>query len=131
MKKRYTLYIQVLLLTVMAACATMPSPAGKWQTSLDLPQGAMEIGFNFQVEGNSLTGTTSNQFTGDIPIRDGTVKGNDLQFKVDVQSPGGAMVVVYDGVLENDQIRFTTSFESGAPQGVPANFEMVADRVVE
>lgn len=132
MIKRLILFTQLGLLAMLSACATVPSPTGKWTTSIESPQGPMRAGFDFQVDGKTLTGSTSNDFMSSIPISDGTVNGKDLSFKVRIEGgPGGAMTLNYKGVLENDQIKFNMTFEDGAPPGAPANMEFTADRVPE
>ena len=131
MRKYTGLIVQVMAIMTLAACATMPSPAGKWTSSVDTPQGAIKVGFEFEVDGKTLTGNSSNDFTGAIPIKEGMVNGKDLSFKVSFDTPGGAMTVLYKGVLEGDKLMLTTTFEGGPPQGMPPSIEMVADRVVE
>ena len=132
MIKRLIFFLQLVLFAMLSACATMPSPAGKWTTSIESPQGPMKAGFDFQVDGKALTGSTSNDFVGSIPISDGTVNGKDVSFKVRIEGgPGGAMTLNYKGVLEKDQIKFNMTFEGGAPPGAPANVEFTADRVPE
>ena len=132
MIKRFTFLTQVVLLTILSACATMPTPAGKWTTSMESPQGPMKIGFDFQVDGKNLTGSTSNDFTGSLPISEGVVKGKELSFKVRIEGgPAGAMTLNYTGMLEKDQIKFNMNFEGTPPPGAPANVEFTAERTPE
>ena len=129
-KPRY--YFSILLITILSACATMPSPAGKWTAAMDTPQGPFTLGYDFMVDGSELTGTVSNDFTGATPISDGIVKGKDLSFKVRVEGgPGGPMTVIYNGMLENDQINFNVTFEGTPPPGAPDKMELTAKRVPE
>ena len=131
MKKHFAFSITVLVLTILSACATVPTPAGKWTTTMESPQGPMRIGFDFKVDGRTLTGTTSNDFTGAIPISEGMVKGKELSFKVKFEGGGISITSNYTGVLEKDQIKLNMKFEGTPPPGAPANIEFVADRVKE
>lgn len=122
----------ILLLFMFSGCATMPSPAGKWTATMDSPQGAFNLGYDFMVNGKELTGTASNDFTGPTPISDGVVNGKDLSFKIRVEGgPGGPMTVNYRGMLEQDQIKFNVTFEGNPPPGAPDNMELTAKRVLE
>ena len=130
MHKQFAFSVAVVLLTVLTACATAPSPAGKWTTSVETPQGPMKGGFDFQVDGRTLTGSTSNDFMGSIPISEGMINGNELAFKVSVEGgPGGPMILNYKGVLEKDQIKFNMTFGGTPPPGAPASMEFTAERV--
>ena len=132
MNKPIAISVTVVLLAILSACATVPSPAGKWTTTFDTPQGQIHAGFEFKVDGHTLTGSTSNDFMGSIPISDGMVKGNELSFKVRIEGgPGGAMTLNYNGVLQKDQIKFNMTFADNPPPGAPANMEFTADRVKE
>ena len=122
----------LILLALIPACATMPTPAGKWTATMDSPQGPFKIGFDFAVSGRDLSGTVSNDFTGATPISDGKVQGKDLSFKVNVQGgPGGPMTLDYHGMVEKDTIKFNMKFEGNPPPGAPENVEFTAERVLE
>ena len=132
MIKLSTFTFTFFLLFILSACATMPTPAGKWTASMDSPQGPFKIGFDFKVDGGDLSGTVSNDFMGPTPISDGVVKGKDLSFKVNVEGgPAGPMTLNYKGMLEKDLIKFNMDFAGNPPPGAPANVEFTADRVLE
>lgn len=131
MQKQFTILFTAVLLAVLSACATVPTPAGKWTADIDTPQGPMKIGYEFQVDGNNLTGTTTNDFMGAIPISEGMVKGKDLSFKVKMEGGGFSMTSVYTGMLEDDKLKLNMKFEGTPPPGAPESMDIVAERVKE
>ena len=53
--------------------------AGRWNASVDTPQGPFAFTFEFVVDAaGKLTGSMINEFIGSIPIKDGVAKGNDV-----------------------------------------------------
>ena len=75
-----------------AMWATEPSIAGKWNLSLEGPQGAMAVTLTLKLDGSKVTGTFANpQFGGDAPLS-GEYKDGKLSFTVSLDGgPGGAM----------------------------------------
>lgn len=102
------------------AAVALPAAAqdftGKWGATAETQQGAMQLVFNFMVEGEELSGTVSNDFTGETPIADGVVDGNKITFNTTFDSDFGAMTISYAGALEDDAITLTIGFD-GAPDG--------------
>ena len=72
--------IRSMALGLAAALLTLPALAdevtGKWNLSVDTPQGPFAMVFDLKAEGETLTGAMSNDFMGATRISDGTVKGN-------------------------------------------------------
>ncbi len=52
---------------------------GRWEGSINGPNGDMQIGFNFKVDGAKLTGTVESP-NGEIPIEEGKVDGDHISF---------------------------------------------------
>lgn len=86
--------------------------------------------FDFEVDGNTLSGTMSNDFMGSVPIADGMINGNELSFKLSLEfGPGGAMTINYKGMVDGDTMKLTSTFEGAPPGGGPAEQELTATRV--
>lgn len=103
---------------------------GKWNLSVQTPQGPMEITFDLKAEGSELTGNMSMDMMPagqGIPISEGTVDGNELAFKIIMQSPQGNMTINYTGVVEGDSMEITPSME-GMPAGAPGMETVTATR---
>lgn len=76
---------------------------GKWKGNLSSPNGDLEINFNFQVNGEKLTGTVANTY-GEEQITEGTVKGDAISFVV--LAGGGQFKITYKGVVAGDDLKF-------------------------
>ena len=51
--------------------------AGKWNASIDTPNGPFALVFEFLVDAaGKLTGSMRNDFTGSLPIEDAVLSGN-------------------------------------------------------
>lgn len=118
-------------LGVLAALAlpalSAETAAGKWLASVDAGGMAMQLTFDLKTEGEKLTGTMSVEGAPMAPaVITGTVKGEDVAFKADVDMGGQALSINYKGKLKGDQLTLVSSFVmEGAP---PNETELVAKR---
>ncbi len=89
------------------ACLTVAGAAdisGKWKGDMKTPNGDnLEINFNFQVNGDKLTGTVTNTY-GEEQITDGTIKGDAVSFVI--LAGGGQFKITYKGALVGDDLKF-------------------------
>jgi hypothetical protein len=110
--------------------AAQTGVAGKWNASIETPQGAFALVFEFIVDAaGKLSGTLQNDFIGSIPIKDGTVNGNDISFKLSIEGgPNGAMNIGYKGTVKGDELSLTSKFEGEVPGGGPAEQSFTATR---
>src|SRR5690606_1805530 len=90
--------------------------AGTWNATIETANGPFPLTFQFAVEDKTVTGSFSNRFISAIPIHDGVVKGNEVSFKITLES---GMVLQYDGVLEGDELSLSTKVASGGAPGGP------------
>jgi hypothetical protein len=106
----------VLGLLLVAAPALAADVDGKWNGSIDSPNGAVEIGFEFKADGTMLTGTTTNPEGAPTPIKDGKIDGNNITFAVDLDFGGMPFTINYKGVVNavQGQINLTLDF-AGMP----------------
>jgi hypothetical protein len=119
----------VLFFTLFAASAFAQGAAGKWNATIEGPQGAFSMLFEFAVDGNNLTGSLSNDFMGTTAISDGTINGDDLSFKLSFETPNGAMTINYKARVNGDEMAITSSFENPPPGGGPPETTFTAKRV--
>lgn len=73
---------------------------GRWEGSISGPNGDMQIGFTFKVDGAKLTGTVDSP-NGDIPLEDGKVEGDHISFKTHF----GDSEVKHEGTVSGDTIQ--------------------------
>src|SRR5262249_41777751 len=129
--------MKVRNLVVVAALALLALPAvaqtgvnGKWNASVDTPNGPFALVFEFLVDAaGKLTGSLQNEFIGSIPIKDAVIKGNELSFKLTIDGgPNGAMNISYTGTVKGDDLELKSKFEGAPPGGGPAEQTLVAHR---
>ena len=89
---------------------------GKWTGQVETQQGAMDITIVFKADGEKLTGTLTNQL-GEAAIKDGSIKGDAVAFKVEREFQGTKFTVVYKGKLAGDELKLTRTFEGEFPGG--------------
>jgi len=78
--------------------------SGKWKGDLQGPDGnALEINFDFKVDGEKLTGTVTNTY-GEEQITDGVVKGDEISFII--LAGGGQFKLTYKGKVDGENIKF-------------------------
>ena len=89
----------VLAATLAAQAADI---TGKWTAQVPGRDGqTRETTFDFKVDGEKLTGTTSGM-NGDVPITDGTVKGDAVAFTVVANFQGNEVKILYKGTVAGD-----------------------------
>ena len=78
---------------------------GTWSFQVETAAGSGTPTMTFKQEGEKLTGHYSGQL-GEAPLT-GTVKGNDIEFAIDVDVQGTAFHIVYSGKAEKDSMKGT------------------------
>jgi len=128
MRIRSSIFGAVAALLVAPALAQ--DAAGKWNASVDTPNGPFAFVFEFAVDAaGKLTGAMVNEFIGSIPIKDGAIKGNDLSFKLTIEgAPDGAITINYTGTVKGDELLMKSTFEGTPPGGGPAESSFTATR---
>jgi hypothetical protein len=87
--------------------------SGKWTAQVPGRDGqTREATFTFKVEGEKLTGTTTGR-GGEVPITDGTVKGDAIAFTVVMNFQGNEVKMLYKGTVAGEEIKFTRQREGG------------------
>ena len=130
MSYRHFIWVFILTLITLSVSA-QDAAAGKWNATIEGPQGTLSMVFEFAVEGDKLTGSMSNDFMGTTPISDGIINGNDLSFKLKVAGPNGAMTINYKAKVNGDEMTMTRTFESPPPGGAPPERTFTAKRAAQ
>ena len=84
------------------------SVAGTYNVTMNTPVGAQSGDLVLEESGSELTGTMGNQGT-TIPLQDGTVSGDHVEFKAKVTSPM-PITLEFSGDVAGDAISGTVSF---------------------
>ena len=98
--------------------------SGNWKTTLEGPQGSLELTFIYKVDGTKLTGNVSSPM-GSQEINNGTVNQNDFSYAIDMM--GNEMK--FTGKLDKDVIKLTMVMPEGTPQGTQGPGELKLTRV--
>jgi len=85
--------------------------SGKWTAQVPGRDGqTRETTFTLKQEGEKLTGTTTAP-NGEVPITDGTVKGDEIAFTVAMSFNGNDVKLLYKGTVTAEGIKFTRTRE--------------------
>lgn len=105
-----------LVASLVAVSALAADVDGKWNASVDSPQGSITLVFEFKAEGEKLAGTMSAEMMpAAMPISEGMIKGNDVSFKLslDLGQGGPPLVISYKGALKGDEMNLTSTLDMG------------------
>jgi hypothetical protein len=127
---RVTLPLLALALVVVAvAQAQMKhSAAGKWTAEFDSQIGHQKYVYEFNVDGEKLTGKAHREVEGEVtdtPLTEGKVKGEDISFVEILKRDDLELRIEYKGKISGDEIKLTRAV------GDLATNEIVAKRVKE
>ena len=107
MKNRVFVFSALVMMMCLAAVANATDLNGKWKGYMKAPNGDMlEINFNFQVNGEKLTGTVANSY-GEEQITEGTVKGDAISFVI--LAGGGQFKITYKGKVVGEDLKFNVT----------------------
>ena len=117
------------VITLLALPSVAQDAAGRWNASIETPNGPFAFVFEFLVDAaGKLTGSMQNDFMGSTPITDGVINGNELSFKLTFAGPDGSMTINYEAIVNGDELAITSKFEGTPPGGGPAETSFTATR---
>ena len=77
-----------------------PTPAGKWDVSVQSQQGQMASTLDMKLDGKKVTGTMASQM-GESPVA-GEFADGKLRFSITIQTNSGGLEVVFSGAFKED-----------------------------
>lgn len=75
--------LALVLILALTAAAFVANVTGRWTGSVSTPNGDFEIVYTFEAAGETLTGALETP-NGNVPIREGTVNGDEIGFVIDI-----------------------------------------------
>jgi hypothetical protein len=81
---------------------------GKWESTVESPQGSLVSAVTYKQEGETLTGTHVGQM-GELALK-GTVKGDQIAYTITVDMGGQSLTITYSGKVSGDTITGTADF---------------------
>ena len=116
------LWISFFLLTAFAFGADL---TGTWKAVYESPDGMKrETVFHFKVDGTKLTGTLDSKPGGTSKISEGTVSGDEVQFRIVREDGGEDYRVRFRGKLDGKNLNLRLEWNEGE-----GGFDMTAHRV--
>lgn len=96
-----------MVMLALLSAANAADLSGKWKGTMKTPDGqSVEVTFNFQMDGEKLTGTETSSY-GEEQITEGTVKGDAISFII--MASGGQFKVTYKGKVEGEDLKFNVT----------------------
>jgi hypothetical protein len=116
-----TMKIRILALALLlASSAAFASVVdGKWAGSIDTPNGAFPVSYEFKSDGNKVTGTTLGMDGMPIPLKNVKVDGNMISFSLDLDFGQGPTTFNYTGVVSGAEMKIHSEF-----MGQPIDFSV-------
>lgn len=106
--------ILAMTLTALAMASVQAIAAdatGKWEAKIPGPRGEMAFVFDLNADGESLTGTISNEMMGESEITDGKVSGDEVSFKQVMERGDRKITFSYAGTVSGDEMTLTRTME--------------------
>ncbi len=97
--KTMTNAASVLAVFLLASSAFAADVAGKWKSAVEGPDGKMEITFNFKVDGNKVTGTSTSPM-GEAAV-EGKLDGDNIEFTVNA----GDFKILHKGAVSGKEMK--------------------------
>ncbi len=91
--------------------AAKPAPAnvaGAWDTTLESPQGPMQVVTTIKQDGEKITGTQASPM-GEAPL-EGTIVGNEIKYTIKIDMQGNQMVISFTAKVDGDAMTGTFDF---------------------
>lgn len=101
----------VLFLFVLMANASAQRWDGRWTGEMITPEGNVEILFEFQTDGRTLSGAAATP-AGVIPLTNGVVDGQQISFVLTIEQ----FSIPHSGYYSRGQIILNTEFEGETGQ---------------
>ncbi len=120
MKIRFLLSAAFLCPLVITAAELKPVTdiSGLWVAKLNGPMGEIEQVYQFKVDGNRLGGSVSGPF-GDLPIVDGKIAGDQIEFTTVMNFFGQDRRLTTKGRIVGDELHVESPGPGGPPPGAP------------
>jgi hypothetical protein len=86
---------------LLAASAFAADVTGKWTGKVETPNGSRDVTYTLKQDGETLTGSVPGRQGAEVPISEGTVKGDDISFVV----TRGERKINYTGKVSGSELK--------------------------
>ncbi|HYP07012.1 MAG TPA: hypothetical protein VER03_12340 [Bryobacteraceae bacterium] len=107
------MFLKNLVLTAALAVASFAADAtGVWKAEYETPNGTRTSEFHLKAEGEKLTGKLVTPM-GETALKEGTVKGDNVNFSVVRNFQGNEITITYAGAVAGDEMKLKMTFGGG------------------
>jgi hypothetical protein len=100
-KSTKTLALGILFLAGLSLFALAVNVSGTWEMIAQTPQGDWESEMKIEQDGEKIT-VTMEGFQGDEMTGEGTIKDNQIEWTVTMNTEMGDFSIIYTGTVEGD-----------------------------
>jgi hypothetical protein len=111
MMKRFLLALTFA--SALTTSAAAQSIAGTWDAAMNTPGGVRNFKIDFQVSGDTLTGTVHRPNGETVPLR-GTVKGKAVTFSYTIKYNDSDLILTIATMVDGDTMKGTVDFGGAA-----------------
>jgi hypothetical protein len=127
--KKSLILLLALMVTGLLALAVAVNVTGDWEMTTVTQRGEMKTQLKFVQEGEKLTVTQTRIGRDGTPQEtkgEGTVKGNDIEWKIVRQGPQGEMTTTYKGqIVDENNLKGTMEGGFGGGGGQAPEWKAV------
>ena len=116
MRRPFIIWGIILLVQLLAgsAYARQDKLAGRWEGTIQMPQGERPVTGAFKKEGEAYTGNISGMRPGsEMQLKDIKVDGNKVTAKADIETPQGSFTINFNLTLEGETMKGVGTLDVG------------------
>jgi len=122
MRCRRILTLTAFILT-FAASVNAADVTGKWRTEFESQIGPQKYTYDLKSTGDKVTGKAISDQRGEVEIKDGVTKGDEISFVEIANIQGNEIRIEYKGKVSGDEMKLVRKV------GDFASYEIVAKRM--
>ena len=112
--QRNSILSSILILCVLAGAALAADITGAWSGNMTFGDNQITLSYTFKQDGAKLTGTVTGPDGNSLPLVDGKVDEDKVNFAVNVDMNGNTAKFVSSGTIKGDEIAITTKVEGNS-----------------
>src|ERR1044071_8816983 len=116
MRRPFIIWGIILLVQLLAvsAYAQQDKLAGRWEGTIQMPQGERPVTATFKKEGEAYTGNITGTRPGsEMQLKDIKIDGNKVTAKTEVESPQGSFTINFNLMLEGETMKGAGALDFG------------------
>jgi hypothetical protein len=111
--KKLVALVSVMLAFSIGSAFAGSGVAGSWKLTMTTPQGTREATLMIKQDGDKFMGTMQGAQGPASDLKDVMVKGDEISFVREINTPNGSITLNYSGKVDGDKISGTTKSQFG------------------